>query len=198
MEERLKHQIDFILEADKLKNIVRQTYISDGSRKENDSEHSWHMALMSILLCEYANEKVDVLKVMIMVLIHDIVEIDAGDTYAYDTIANEFKAEKEYTAAMRIFNILPKDQAEYMISLWEEFEKGDTPEARFAAVLDRIQPLLLNDTTDGISWKEHGVCKEQVMKRNEKTGLGSETLWKYAKELIERNVLKGNLERNNY
>lgn len=193
MEERLRQQIEFILEVDKLKNIVRQTYISDGSRKENDSEHSWHLALMSILLCEYSNEKVDAFKVMTMVLIHDIIEIDAGDTYAYDEEGSITKSEREKKAADRIFNLLPKDQAEYMMSLWEEFESGSTEEAKFAATLDKLQPLLLNDKTDGRSWKEHSIKKEQVMNRNKDTHTGSEILWDYAKELIEKNVRNGNL-----
>ena len=150
--ERLKQQMDFILEADKSKNIIRQTYLSDGSRKENDAEHSWHLALMCILLSEYANEKIDVLKTTAMVLIHDIVEIDAGDTYAYDTQGNTTKREREVKAADRIFNLLPADQAEKMRALWEEFEAGETPEARFAATLDKIQPVLLTNANNGKSW----------------------------------------------
>ena len=147
--DRLEQQMNFILEVDKLKKIGRQTYLSDGSRKENDAEHSWHLALMAILLGEHANEKVDVLKVVSLVLIHDIIEIDAGDTYAYDDEGNKTKREREEKAADRIFNLLPKDQAVYMRELWEEFEEGETPEARFALALDNVQPTMLNDASGG-------------------------------------------------
>lgn len=194
MDERLEKQLAFIMEVDKLKNITRQSYISEGSRKENDAEHSWHLALMSLLLCEYANTGIDVLKVMTMVLIHDIVEIDAGDTYAYDIEGNQTKRERECVAADRLFQLLPKDQAGYMRALWEEFESSDTPEAKFAATLDRLQPLLLNDITGGKAWREHGVYKEQVLDRNRHTAEGSEELWEYAKDLIHENVVKGNIK----
>lgn len=191
--ERLKQQMDFILEADKSKNIIRQTYLSDGSRKENDAEHSWHLALMCILLSEYANEKIDVLKTTAMVLIHDIVEIDAGDTYAYDTQGNTTKREREVKAADRIFNLLPADQAEKMRALWEEFEAGETPEARFAATLDKIQPVLLTNANNGKSWKEHQVKESQIMGRNAHTGDGSADLWEYSRSLIEKNAAGGNI-----
>lgn len=192
--ERLQKQLDFVLELDKLKYIKRQSYIADGSRHENDSEHSWHLALMAMLLGEYSNETVDILHVIKMVLIHDVVEIDAGDTYAYDTTGNQTKRAREEKAADRIFNILPKDQAEEMRDLWEEFEAGDTPEARFAAALDRIQPIMLNDITDGRAWREHGVAASQVINRNLNTHLGSETLWSYTKSLVEKNRELGNLK----
>ena len=143
---------------------------------------------MCALLSEYANEKIDVLKTMVMVLIHDIVEIDAGDTYAYDAAGNESKRQREVKAAERIFHLLPEDQALYLRQLWEEFEAQDTPEARFANTLDKIQPILQNDATGGISWREHGVKESQIMKRNEKTHEGSEELWAYARDLIRRNV----------
>lgn len=191
--DRLEQQIKFILEVDKLKTIYRQTYISDASRRENDGEHSWHLALMSILLKEYANEDVDLLKVMSMVLIHDIVEIDAGDTYAYDDSGNTTKRARELKAADRIFNILPKDQAEYFRELWDEFEEGRTGEAKFANTLDKVQPLLLNNYTNGISWREHGIKKEQVLNRNKTTSDGSKTLWDYCEKIIEDNVKKGNI-----
>lgn len=191
---RLEEQMKFILEVDKLKKIVRQTYLSDGSRKENDAEHSWHLALMCCILSEYSNEKIDVGKTMSMVLIHDLIEIDAGDTFAYDAIANQSKREREQKAADRIFKLLPEDQERHIRSLWDEFEEGITPEAKFANTLDKIQPLLLNDAADGGSWKEHGVNLSQVLKRNEKTHLGSERLWEYAKNLIMDNVEKGNLQ----
>lgn len=191
--DRLEQQIKFILEVDKLKTIYRQTYISDATRKENDSEHSWHLALMCILLKEYANESIDVLKVMSMVLIHDIVEIDAGDTYAYDEIGNSTKQERELCAANRIFSILPDDQAQYFRTLWEEFEEGITGEAKFAGTLDKVQPLLLNDITGGIAWKEHGVNVDQVLNRNKNTAQGSSILWDYCKNIIEKNVENKNI-----
>lgn len=190
MEKRLEQQMEFLLEVDKLKQITRQSYITGGSRKETDSDHSWHLALMCALLSEYANEKIDVQKTMVMVLIHDIVEIDAGDTYAYDAVGNCDKRQREERAADRIFNLLPKDQAQYLRALWEEFEAQETPESKFANSLDKIQPLMLNDATGGISWKEHQVKKSQVMGRNARTHEGSETLWEYGRELIERNTGK--------
>lgn len=193
MNERLKQQMDFILEVDKLKKIGRQTYISDASRKENDAEHSWHLALMAVLLSEHSNRNVDVLKVVTMVLIHDIVEIDAGDTYAYDIEGNNTKREREVAAADRIFNILPKDQAEYFRALWEEFEEGETSEAQFALSLDKTQPVMLNDITGGKAWREHSVYLNQIMKRNENTHKGSEGLWEYAGELFQSNIRKGNI-----
>ncbi len=193
MENRLKKQMEFILEVDKLKKIGRQTYISDASRKENDSEHSWHLALMAVVLSEHANSGVDVLKVISMVLIHDIVEIDAGDTYAYDATANATKRIREEAAADRIFNILPEDQAKNMRALWEEFEECITPEAQFARALDNVQPVMLNDATDGRAWREHEVCLNQVHKRNEKTLVGSESLWQYVNNIFNENVKKGNI-----
>lgn len=193
MDDRLRKQMEFILEVDKLKKIGRQTYVSDASRKENDSEHSWHLALMAILLSEYANNEVDVLKVVSMVLIHDIVEIDAGDTYAYDADANKSKREREEAAADRIFNILPEEQARNMRSLWEEFEECKTPEAQFARALDNVQPVMLNDATDGKAWREHQVELNQVQRRNEKTKTGSLELWEYVNNLFDENVKKGNI-----
>lgn len=193
MNERLKQQMEFILEVDKLKKIGRQSYLSDASRKENDAEHSWHLALMAVLLSEYANENVDVLKVVTMVLIHDIVEIDAGDTYAYDAAGNESKRQREEAAADRIFNILPREQAEKMRALWEEFEECNTSEARFARALDNVQPVMLNDATDGKAWREHQVELNQVQKRNEKTKTGSQELWEYVTNLFYENVKKGNI-----
>jgi putative hydrolase of HD superfamily len=190
---RLEQQINFILEVDKIKNIVRQNYLSDGSRREDDADHSWHLALMCAVLSEYSNEKIDLIKAMTMVLIHDIVEIDAGDTYAYDAAGNVSKRERELTAAERIFNLLPEDQAVQMRSLWDEFEENVTPEAKFASTLDRVQPFLLNAASNGKSWKEHGVTFSQVMKRNEVTHEGSETLWEYQYKLMLQQVEKGNL-----
>ncbi|MBQ8923482.1 MAG: HD domain-containing protein [Lachnospiraceae bacterium] len=193
MDERFKKQMDFILEIDKSKEIIRQTYISSGSRKENDAEHSWHLAVMALLLAEYANEEIDVLRTMSMVLIHDLVEIDAGDTYAYDTAGYKTKRERELKAADRIFNILPKDQAEYMRGLWDEFEAGKTPEARFANSLDKTQPLMLNDAQGGRSWREHGVSRSMVSKRNEHTADGASVLGEYVQEKIDKNVKNKNL-----
>ena len=153
MEERLKKQMEFLLEVDKLKFIQRQTYLSDGKRKENDAEHSWHLAMMAVLLAEHSNEELDLVKVITMVLIHDIVEIDAGDTYAYDAAGNESKRQREVKAADRIFHILPQDQAKKLRDIWEEFEAYETPEAKFAHVCDNVQPLMLNDATEGLSWR---------------------------------------------
>ena len=193
-EERLKKQMDFLLEADKLKFITRQTYLSDGKRKENDGEHSWHLALMAVLLSEYSNEKVDLVKVITMVLIHDIVEIDAGDTYAYDAVGNQSKREREVKAADRIFNILPEDQAKKFRQLWEEFEAYETPEAKFAHVCDNVQPLMLNDATDGLAWREHDVKKSQVLQRNSRTGEGSQVMMEYINKIFDKNVESGNLK----
>lgn len=164
--ERLKKQIQFMLEVDKLKNIYRQTYVLNENRKENDSEHSWHLALLAMLLAEHANQPVDVLHVMKMVLIHDIVEIDAGDTYCYDTEGYKTKVAREEKAAQRIFGILPEDQKNEFYQLWREFEDGTSFDAKFAAMLDRMQPMLLNYANNGIAWQEHGVSKNQVAERN--------------------------------
>ncbi len=186
-------QIAFIMELDKIKQITRQTYLSDASRKENDAEHSWHLAVMAFVLADHANERIDVLKTIKMALLHDVVEIDAGDTYAYDTAGNETKRERELAAADRIFGLLPDAQRDEYRGLWDEFEAMETAEARFANMLDKVQPLLLNDASGGRSWEEHGVKRSQVMARNERTHEGSEELWAYAKRLIEKNVEKGRL-----
>ena len=194
MEERLKKQMEFLLEVDKLKFIQRQTYLSDGKRKENDAEHSWHLALMAVLLAEHSNEELDLVKVITMVLIHDIVEIDAGDTYAYDAAGNESKRQREVKAADRIFHILPQDQAKKLRDIWEEFEAYETPEAKFAHVCDNVQPLMLNDATEGLSWKEHEVKKSQVLARNQRIAQGSVTMRNYVDEMINKNVESGNLK----
>ena len=191
--ERLNSQIKFIMEIDRLKQVYRQTYLSDASRKENDTEHSWHLAVMAMLLGEYANEKIDVLKTMSMVLIHDIVEIDAGDTYAYDEAGNTTKRQRELKAADRLFRILPDDQADYFRAIWAEFEASKTPEAQFALTLDKTQPLLLNDESGGISWKNNGIRLEQILKRNEQTPKGSEVLWDFCKPILQKNVKNGNI-----
>ncbi len=191
--ERFEKQLRFILEIDKEKEIYRQTHLKGYSRQENDAEHAWHMAIMIYLLKEYANEEFDVAKAMIMALIHDIVEIDAGDTYAYDAINRETQKERETKAAKRIFGMLPDEQKKEMIALFEEFESGATTEAKFARVMDNFQPLLLNDSNNGEDWKRHKIKKSQVINRQKKSQRGSEKIWAYTKELIERNVEKGNL-----
>lgn len=191
---RLRKQFDFIEEIDKEKLIGRQTYISDGIRKENDAEHAWHMAIMTVLLSEYANETIDVLKTMTMLLIHDIVEIDAGDTYAYDEEGKKTQRKREEAAAERIFGLLPDDQKEKFMSILDEFEEGVTPEAKFAHTMDHIQPLMLNAKTDGKSWVEHGVALSSILRRNENTKEGSKELWEYAKNnFIRPNVEKGRI-----
>ena len=191
--ERFQKQLKFILEADKEKNILRQTHLSGHGRRENDAEHAWHMAIMIYLLKEYANEEIDVAKAMMMALIHDIVEIDAGDTYAYDTAGLETQKEREEKAAERIFGMLPEDQKAELKSLFEEFEAYETPEAKFARAMDNFQPLLLNDSNNGGDWKEHGVCRSQIMGRHKKTRLGSEEIGQYSEELIMENVKQGNI-----
>ena len=191
--ERLEKQIRFIMEADKVKNIFRQTYLADGERKENDAEHSWHLAMMAVLLQEHMKEKADLAKVMTMVLIHDLVEIDAGDTYAYDEKGARTKREREVKAADRIFGLLPEDQGTYFRELWEEFEAYETPDAKFAHLLDNFQPLLLNDASGGKSWKEHGVHRAQPMKRNERIPETSETVWEKMLEIFDKHVECGNL-----
>lgn len=208
---RLESQLDFLLEADKMKSLYRQTYIlSDESRgdsmrefegeeerykrRENDAEHSFHLALFAILLAEYSNEPVDVLKVIKTVLIHDIVEIDAGDTYLYDAKGNETKRERETKAADRLFGLLPDDQRDEYRRLWEEFEAKSTPEARFASAIDRVQPMLLNYAKGGISWREHGISREQVKERNQCVSVGSEKLWEYMDGLFDKAHENGLLE----
>ena len=193
--ERLKKQLDFILEVDKEKTILRQSHLSGYIRQENDAEHAWHMALMIYLLKEYANEEFDLAKAMMMALIHDIVEIDAGDTYAYDTDALRTQKEREGKAAERIFGMLPSDQKEHLTALFEEFEEGESPEAKIAHVMDNLQPLLLNDCNNGKDWRLHGVKREQVLNRQKSSELGSKDIWEFTKELIEKNVMKGNIKK---
>lgn len=195
MTDRLEKQIRFILEIDKLKQIYRQSIITGCSREENDAEHSWHLGIMAILLSEYANDQsIDILKVIKMVLIHDIVEIDAGDTFIYDITGNKNKAEREKKAASRIFGLLPKDQEIEFRELWEEFERRSTSEAKFAAVLDRLEPLLLNSQTEGHTWKKFGIKSDRVFQKNIHTKEGSEELWLYINSLIEKCIEKGYLK----
>lgn len=192
--DRLEQQMEFILELDKLKEIKRQSLIANGLRHENDAEHSWHLALMCLLLDEYSNQPIDKLKVMAMVIIHDVVEIDAGDTYAYDDAGNATKEKREKAAADRIFALLPPDQAIYYRGLWDEFEEAKTNEAKFAMTLDKIQPILLNNATNGQMWKHHQVKEEQIMNRNSNTKDGSVALWQYAHTLIQDHIKKGNIK----
>lgn len=194
--ERLEKQIRFILEIDKEKNILRQTHLTGHGRRENDAEHAWHMTLMIYLLWEYANEEVDVTKAMMMALIHDIVEIDAGDTYAYDDSGLATQQEREREAMHRIFGLLPEDQKNELISLFEEFEACSTPEAKFAHAMDNFQPLLLNHSNGGSDWVEHGVTETKVFKRHRQTAAGSEDIWNYSREILEENIKKGNIKRD--
>ena len=191
MNERLKKQLDFMLELDKMKNIYRQTYVLHEDRKENDAEHSWHLAILAFMLEEYAAEPIDILKVIKMVLLHDVVEIDAGDTYLYDEEGYKSKAEREEKAAQRIFGLLPDDQRDEYYALWREFEDDITYESRFASILDRMQPLLLNYTKGGIAWKEHGVHKEQVLSRNRPYFDASQELAEVIGSVIEDAAAKG-------
>ena len=192
--QRFEKQLAFILEIDKEKNIFRQTHLSNHGRQENDAEHAWHMAIMIYLLKEYTNEQFDIAKAMMMALIHDIVEIDAGDTYAYDTIGLKTQKEREKRAADRIFGILPDDQKEELKNLFEEFEACKTAEAKFAHAMDNFQPLLLNNSNDGSDWIKHNVDKNQVIQRQKKTKLGSLDIWEYIKKIIDINIKKGNIK----
>ena len=191
---RLEKQIAFLTEVDKEKNIFRQTYLADGKRKENDAEHSWHLALAAVLAKEHMKEDADLGRVMTMVLIHDLVEIDAGDTYAYDTEGAATKREREVKAADRIFGILPEDQGTYLRELWDEFEAYETVEAKYAHLLDNFQPLMLNDASDGKSWEEHGVHKSQVCRRNARIPETSEIVWEKMLEIMDKHIEKGHLQ----
>jgi putative hydrolase of HD superfamily len=190
-QERFEKQIQFILEIDKLKTILRRTYLLNVDRAENTAEHSWHLAIMAILLAEYANEPVDIGRVVKMVLVHDIVEIDAGDTYFYDTTAGLDKSKRECAAADRIFGLLPPDQGIELRALWDEFEQGSTAEARFALALDRFIPQLHNYHTQGRSWAEHGITADRVLDRNACIADGSAKLWECARALLDDAVAKG-------
>jgi putative hydrolase of HD superfamily len=194
--DRLSQQIAFILEIDRLKTIARRTYLTDASRMENSAEHSWHIALMALVLAEHANDpEVDLLKVVRMLLIHDLVEIDAGDTFAYDRSGQADKAAREKAAADRIFRLLPADQAVIFRGLWEEFEARQTAEARFAAALDRLQPLLHNLFTRGRAWREHDVRQSQVVAFNRHMADGAAVLWEYAAAAINQAVERGDLPK---
>ena len=193
MAERLRKQLEFALEIDKEKNIFRQTHLSGHGRNENDAEHAWHMAIMAYLLREYANEEVDIAKVMLMCLIHDIVEIDAGDTYAYDEENLKTQKAREDAAKERIFSILPQDQTEEMLALFDEFEEYQTAESRFAHSLDNLQPLMLNDSNDGSDWVEHGVTAQKIYVRQRKTRLGSEKLFEVTDAIIKKHIERGTI-----
>ena len=192
--ERLTRQMDFCREIDKEKEVFRQSYLCDGSRRENDAEHAWHMGIMAMILREYSNEDVDLLKVIEMLLIHDIVEIDAGDTYAYDTEGLKSQVEREAKAAERIFGMLPEDQRDWMFELFHEFEEGNTPEARFARSLDNVQPVMQNDASEGKDWQEKGIRLSQAIERQRRTAQGSQILWdEVSKPMLQKNIDKGNI-----
>lgn len=191
--ERLEKQLNFALEIDKEKNIFRQTHLSQNGRRENDAEHAWHMAVMAYLLKEHANEDVDIARVMLMCLIHDVVEIDAGDTYAYDNEALKSQKDREEEAKQRIYSMLPDDQADELMAVFDEFEKSESAEAKFAHALDNVQPLILNNSNEGGDWREHQVKASSVYIRHNRTREGSETLFEYSDELIKENIRKGNI-----
>ena len=194
MNERLKNQLEFILEIDKEKNIFRQTHLSGHGRNENDAEHAWHMAVMAYLLQEYSNEKIDILRVIMMCLIHDVVEIDAGDTYAYDEEGLKTQKARENAAKERIYSLLPEDQKRTLTAIFDEFEENQTAEAKFAHAMDNLQPLLLNNSNGGGDWKEHGVTAAQVYGRQEKTRLGSQTLYEFIDGILQEHIRNGNLK----
>lgn len=195
MDERLTKQLDFALELDKEKSILRQTHLSGQGRRENDAEHAWHMAIMSYLLREYANEEVDIAHVMLMCLIHDVVEIDAGDTYAYDAEGLKTQAAREEAAKQRIFGLLPDDQAAELMALFDEFEEYETPESKFAHAMDNLQPLMLNTSNGGGDWAEHGVNAEQVYGRQRKTALGSQRIFdEVIDPVIKEHIALGNIK----
>ena len=195
MDKRIEKQIAFALEIDKVKNIFRQTHLSHGGRNENDAEHSWHMAIMAYLFREYANEPIDIAKVMLMCLIHDIVEIDAGDTYADDPEGLKTQKAREDAAKERIFSILPDEQKAELTALFDEFEAYETAEAKFARAMDNFQPLLLNNSNDGGDWRAHGVTAEQVYDRQAKTKLGAEKLFEVTEQIIQKHIETGSLKR---
>lgn len=189
--DRLDRQLNFILAIDQLKNIRRQNLLLDGSRRENSAEHSWHLAAAAMILAEYAREPVDFSRVLTMLLIHDVVEIDAGDTFVYDEKAAESKAEREQAAAQRLFGMLPPDQASWCRALWEEFEARQTPEARFAAAVDRLMPILLNARNGGYPWRRHGITARQVLAKNRTVAEGAPLLWERVRETVADAVQRG-------
>ena len=194
-EERLSRQLAFIVEMDRLKGVLRQTSLIDGSRRENSAEHSWHLALAALALAEHAPAGTDLLRVIRMVLVHDVVEIDAGDTFCYDDGAHLDKEERETRAAERLFGVLPADQAAEMRALWNEFEAGETPDARFAVALDRLQPLLVNFNSGGGTWKLHGITRAQVLRRMEPIREGAPGVWPWVERVIEEACERGYVVR---
>ncbi|MCR8842068.1 HD domain-containing protein [Paenibacillus sp. SC116] len=188
-------QLRFLIELDKLKTIERKTKLINGSRHENDAEHSWHLAMMALILYQHSNQEIDLFKVIKMLLIHDIVEIDAGDTFAYDTAGHHDKFERELRAATRIFGLLPEDQGKDLIDLWLEYDRKESKEAKFAVSLDSLQPLIHNYLNQGKTWKKHGITSEKVLDRNRKIAKGSERLWEYAQEMIEKSIEEGYLSK---
>lgn len=195
MDERLQKQLNFILEIDKEKNIFRQTHLSNQGRRENDAEHAWHMAIMAYLLQEYSNEKIDITKVMLMCLIHDVVEIDAGDTYAYDKEALKTQKAREDAAKERIYSLLPEDQKIHLQKIFDEFEENKTAEAKFAHAMDNFQPLLLNNSNNGSDWREHKVTARQIYERQNKTKEGSEKLFEITDSILQEHIKKGNIPK---
>lgn len=191
--ERLAQQMRFIIEVDKLKEVFRQSLCTQSRRRENDAEHSWHLCLMVIVLAEHSNHPVDVLRILKMLLLHDIVEIDAGDTYAYDQAGQSGQHDREALAADRLFGLLPPDQATEFRALWDEFEARQTPEARFAAAVDRCQPMLLNCLTEGTAWRKHGVTRPKVLARNGHAAEGSAALWQHMLARLDQAVASGHL-----
>ncbi|EDL70788.1 HD domain-containing protein [Vibrio campbellii] len=190
--ERLEKQLALLIELDQLKSVLRRTRVKSADRRlENSGEHSWHVALMAVLMQEHANAPIDIARVMKMLLIHDVVEIDAGDTFVYDVAASKEQEEKELKAAERLFGMLPSDQGDELFALWKEFEAAQSDDAKYAKALDRLIPMLLNYHNDGQSWKEHGVTREQALTVNKRIEFGSVTLWDKAKELIEEATEKG-------
>lgn len=194
IDERLHKQISFILKIDEEKNVLRQTHLCNHGRRENDAEHAWHMAVMAYLLQEYSNEEIDIAKTMIMCLIHDIVEIEAGDTYAYDIEGKKSQKEREEKAANHLFSLLPQDQAKELRSIFEEFDEGNTPEARFARAMDNFQPLLLNHSNGGGDWREHGVTRSIIETRQAKTQYGSKRIYEVTEDILDEHVRNGELE----
>lgn len=195
MDQRLQKQLEFCLKLDEAKNILRQTHLSHHGRRENDAEHAWHMAVMAYVLRDYANEPVDVGKLLIMCLIHDIVEIEAGDTYAYDEAGKKTQAEREATARDKLFGMLPADQAAELAGLFDEFDEGKSPEARFANAMDNLQPLILNHSNGGKDWTDHQVTYDQVFQRQSRTEAGSKVLFDYTQQVLDDHVKKGNLKK---
>ncbi|EHI9274884.1 HD domain-containing protein [Vibrio vulnificus] len=190
--ERLNKQLALLMELDKLKSVLRRTRVKSADKRlENSAEHSWHVALMALLMEEHANESVNICRVVKMLLLHDVVEIDAGDTFVYDAVASKQQAEKELAAAQRLFGMLPADQGEELLQLWLEFEAAQTADAKFGKALDRIIPMLLNYHNQGQSWQEHGVTRQQALMVNQKIDLGSHVLWDKAQEIIEQATQNG-------